>query len=85
MGSVKAAKAAARQFRQSGSKPREASKAALTSIGAVKRDKQKKRKRESVDDDGDGDFGSRLPKVTHVYAGASSAVNLIYCVSHCLH
>jgi hypothetical protein len=68
MGSVKAAKAAARQFRESGSKPREAAKAALTATGAAKREKQKKRKRTTPAEDGEAAL--KVPRVSHVYAGA---------------
>lgn len=70
-GAVKAAKSAARQFQQTGSKPREAAKAALTATGAVKKKSQKKRDRES----GTGDTeaaAEKVPRVTRVYAGTGA-------------
>jgi hypothetical protein len=71
MGSVKAAKAAARGFRESGAKPREAAKAALTATGAVKREKQKpKRKKPDSHTDADDGPGYKAPRSSSVYAGA---------------
>ena len=72
MGSVKAAKAAARGFRESGVKPKEAAKAALTATGAAKREKQKpKRKQPESRPDSDEGPGFKAPRTSHVYAGAA--------------
>jgi hypothetical protein len=71
MGSIKAAKAAARGFRESGAKPREAAKAALTATGAAKHGKQKsKRKKPDTHTDADEGPGSKAPRSSRVYAGA---------------
>lgn len=69
MGSVKAAKSAARGFRESGLKPKEAAKAALTATGASKREKQKP-KRKRPDTESDDSPGFKPPRISHVYAGA---------------
>lgn len=67
-GAVKAAKSAARQFQQTGSKPREAAKAALTATGASKKKSQKKRSRESGAGEKEAP-ADKAPRVTRVYAG----------------
>lgn len=69
-GAVKAAKSAARQFQQSGSKPREAAKAALTATGAAKKKKKQTTKRGREGGAGDEAPAEKLPRVTRVYAGA---------------
>lgn len=76
MGSVKAAKAAARGFRESGVKPREAAKAALTATGAVRREKQKKRKKPESHPESDDGPGFKAPRKSHVYAGTALLLNL---------
>lgn len=76
MGTVKAAKAAARHLREAGQRPKEASSAALQAVGVAKRDKQKKSKRprgDSLDSDDEGGAAklARLASAPScVYAGA---------------
>lgn len=72
MGTVKAAKAAARQFRESGLQPKLSTAAALTAVGVKKRAKQKRPRQAAggLDDDEDAALlkAARLP--SSVYAGA---------------
>lgn len=75
-GAVKAAKSAARQFQQSGSKPREAAKAALTATGAAKKKKQPKKRGREGGTAEESPPVDKQPRITRVYAGVAA------CPSH---
>ena len=85
MGTVKAAKAAARHMCEAGQRPKAASSAALQAVGVAKRDKQKsKRPRgESLDDDDEGGGAAKLARLadapSRVYAGAPPATRALSC------
>ena len=74
MGTVKAAKAAARQFREAGQRPKESSAAALSAVGVKKREKQKRPRQAAGGLDDEGDAAAALLKAartpSNVYAGA---------------
>jgi hypothetical protein len=76
LGTAKAAKVAARHLSEGGQKPKEAARAALTSVGAPKRQKQKasSRKRAAGGDDGGGEPAAKVAKGgTRVYAGGGKS------------
>jgi hypothetical protein len=95
MGTVKAAKAAARHLREGGTRPREASSAALQAVGIKKHKKHREGKRgrqESIDDDERDAPEAKLARLaatsTRVYAGVEGgggACMLLHDVSSCMY
>jgi hypothetical protein len=72
MGTVKAAKAAARHMREGGQRPKESSAAALAAVGVKQREKQKRPKVASggLDDNVEGGAARKMARgSTHVYTG----------------
>ena len=79
MGTVKAAKAAARHLRETGTRPKDSSTAGLAAVGVVTRDKQRRgaSKRVSaggLDDDEDARTERLANMPSRVYAGASESI-----------
>jgi hypothetical protein len=88
MGTVKAAKAAARHLRETGTRPKDSSTAGLAAVGVVIRDKQRKGASKKVsagglDDDEDARTERLANMPSRVYAGASALARA--CVASKLH